>query len=82
MNKQFYMIGQMLNDEEFRVKFAPFTDAAFFYDEDLKKILEELKKPDFSFVNLYRNKGRELLIVAMSIANQAMRFELNRQKKL
>jgi|WetSurMetagenome_2_1015567.scaffolds.fasta_scaffold1631180_2 hypothetical protein len=82
MNNQEFTIGQMINNEEFRVKICNFLDPDSFHDPDLVVLAKELKNSEFSFSNILKKYGIELTLRSMEISKNSLKIELKNKGKL
>ena len=81
MNEELF-IGELLNYESARLKKSQYLSFDFIYNPDLKAIAMELCGSDFSFEKLYIKHGRKIAIYAMELADNYLKYKLNRTGNL
>lgn len=77
-----YMIGNMINDEDYRLKNNQSSDLNDLYEESLRIIVECLKQPEFSMMDILKKGGKEFVVKAMDLANCAAKIKLTNEGKL
>lgn len=76
MNSQEFLIGEMLNDEDIRIKFSPHLDVNFIYDKNMFIIIQALKEEEFSFEKLFLRHGKRVTALAIEIANNHLKYKM------
>ena len=81
MNEIEYIIGNMINDEDYRNKMRDIFEEEL-HHEDLKVIVECLKQPEFSMMDILKKGDKDIVVKAMDLANRAAKIKLTNEGKL
>ena len=82
MNDLEYAIGNMINDECYRIHRKEFIDRDDIHDEDLRIIVDCLQQPEFSMIDILKKGGKDIVVKAMDLANRAAKIKLTNEGKL
>lgn len=82
MNNHEYTIGLLLNDEEMRIKKKDTFNTNHIFDKDLIIIIKSLQEDEFSFHKLLMSHGKKIALLAIELANKAIKIKLMNEKKL
>jgi len=75
-----FVMGNCLNHEEERIKIAPHLEIERMPTKEHREIAIALKWKEFSFPLLFEKFGRNACVVAMQMANDAAKYELEKNK--